>query len=116
MRATRLLLLACLVPACHHSNLAADMGGDPLGGLGIDFAVVPSAPDFAAGPKAWQPEPSGTSQDLLGIWGSSASDIYVVGRAGTILHSTGDGHWSAQASGVTSDISAIWGSSATDLY
>jgi hypothetical protein len=33
--------------------------------------------------------PSGTTNILLGVWGSSSSDVFAVGDKGTILHYDG---------------------------
>jgi hypothetical protein len=41
---------------------------------------------------------SGTIQNLYDIWGSSGSDVFVVGQAGTILHYDGS-TWSPISSG-----------------
>jgi hypothetical protein len=38
----------------------------------------------------WFLVPSGTSEGLFSIWGSSATDIYAVGRTGVIRHYDGD--------------------------
>ena len=50
------------------------------------------------------------------IWGSGPTDVYLVGKMGIILHSTGDGKWTSQVSGTTADLHAIWGSGASDVY
>lgn len=52
---------------------------------------------------------------LLGIWGSSASDVFAVGTGGAILHYDGL-RWSAMASGTTRDLYGVWGSSPTNVY
>ncbi len=79
-------------------------------------AVDAATADLAPPPPAWHPEPSTVTTGLRGVWGSSASDVYVVGGQGTILHSRGDGVWTQQTSGTTKDLNAIWGSSPTDVY
>ncbi len=63
----------------------------------------------------WAPMTSGTTQNLKGIWGSSASDVFAVGLGGTILHFDGS-TWSAMASGTTADLHAIWGAAANDVF
>jgi hypothetical protein len=48
-----------------------------------------TAPNTAAA-LVWSTVPSGTTQDLLSVWGNSASDVWAVGSdAGTILHYNG---------------------------
>ena len=36
--------------------------------------------------ESWNPMISSSSNDLLGVWGNSTTDVFVVGSAGTILH------------------------------
>ena len=52
---------------------------------------------------------------LLSIWGSSPTDVYVVGRDETILHYDGL-TWSEMNTGAVIGFSAIWGSSSTDVF
>jgi hypothetical protein len=99
-----------LLGACRSSALS---GSVDLAGLGD---LKSGSQDLATLDLAMPTQTSNTTQDLLGVWGSSATDVYIVGRAGTILHSSGDGQWTAQTSGVTEDLEAIWGSSASDIY
>ncbi len=61
-------------------------------------------------------ESTGTISGLVGVWGSSASDIYAVGANGSILHSIGDGTWTAQTSPVTTQLEGIGGASADEIY
>ena len=70
----------------------------------------------ATGKGSWNPQISGTTEDLWGAWSSGPADIYVVGTTGTILHSTGNGMWAPQTSGSQLTLTSIWGSSATDVY
>ncbi len=58
-----------------------------------------------------------------GIWGTSASDIWVIGPKGTVRRSTGpvgDGgaeQWTTmEATLTTADLHGIWGSSASDVW
>lgn len=52
---------------------------------------------------------------LMGIWGSSATDVWAVGTNGTILHWDG-GAWVLTASDSTQAFFAVTGRSATDVY
>ena len=90
------------------ADLATQDSVPDLGGVSVDLATGAAT--------GWQKQPSGTTQNLNGLWGSSATDVYAVGSAGTILHSRGDGQWTAQTSGTTATLNAVWGSSSTDLY
>jgi hypothetical protein len=67
----------------------------------------------------WISETSGTSGDLTAIWGSSAGELYAVGRTqdakGLIMFSAGDGSWVQQFQG-SMPLLAIWGSDGHDIY
>ncbi len=56
-----------------------------------------------------------TTQTYQGIWGSSSSDIFVVGLGGSVLHYDGSS-WSTQASGTGSDLKCVWGTASNDLW
>jgi hypothetical protein len=62
----------------------------------------------------WEEEAPDSQQELTGIWGTG-SDIFVVGRGGTVLK-RGSASFTAMPSGVTSDLQTIWGTSATDVF
>ncbi len=62
----------------------------------------------------WQnPLPQGN--DLRGIWGSSATDVYAVGDRGTIVRYDGNA-WNVVPSGVTDNLAGVWGSSSSDVF
>ncbi|MGB2854970.1 MAG: hypothetical protein WBC55_11065, partial [Dehalococcoidia bacterium] len=63
---------------------------------------------------AWQnPLPQGNR--LMGVWGSSPSDVFAVGYGGAILHYDGNS-WSPMSSGTTLGLLGVWGSSSTDVF
>jgi uncharacterized protein YjdB len=64
--------------------------------------------------QIFAPMVSGTTAQLNGIWGTSATNVFAVGDVGTILHYDGSS-WAPMASGTTSSLSAVGGTSATDL-
>jgi hypothetical protein len=51
----------------------------------------------------WAAETSGTPNELRAIFGTSATDVWVVGD-GVVLHSDGSGTWTAAADGVPADV------------
>ncbi|MBL8635081.1 MAG: hypothetical protein JNM40_17770 [Myxococcales bacterium] len=53
----------------------------------------------------YHPLPQG--QSLYGIWGTSASDIWAVGDAGTAMHYDGQS-WSLQNSGTKNALNGVW--------
>lgn len=71
-------------------------------------------PQFAFS-NTWVAMSSLSSVNLRGVWGSSSTDVFAVGAAGTILHY--DGYtWSAMESGTRSDLYGIWGNSSHDVF
>ncbi len=53
---------------------------------------------------------------MQGVWGSSATDVYVVGDSGTIVQFDGSS-WGTVASGATSrNLKSVWGSSTADIW
>lgn len=53
---------------------------------------------------------------LVGVWGSSAHDIYVSGNEPVIYHGHGDGTWKAEAIRAEGATRVIWGSGPHDVY
>jgi hypothetical protein len=49
------------------------------------------------------------------IWGTSASDVWIGGSLGALVHYDGS-TWSTVSGLGSGDISGIWGSSSTDVY
>ena len=71
-------------------------------------------------PGGWGLAPSGTTNALHAVWGSSASDVFAVGAGGLILHATNagpgmTGTWVKTIQG-SSTLRGVWGSSANDVY
>ena len=46
------------------------------------------------------------------MWGSGSSDVFAVGKAGTIVHYDGAA-WTIMASGTISDLNGVGGAAAT---
>jgi hypothetical protein len=51
----------------------------------------------------------------MAVWGASATDVWVAGRGGLILHGAGDGTWTPEQSGTTDDLFALTGVG-SDVY
>ena len=62
----------------------------------------------------WSPQSSGTTVALGRVFAQSPSSIYVVGQAGTALHSSGT-TWRAEDSGSSTFLFGLWGT-ATSLF
>jgi hypothetical protein len=112
----------------YHPDLAESPGAHDLAGVGAsdlagaDLAGV-RGPDLATAmpdlmpSAAWKQEPiNSTSVGLYAVWGSSATDVYVVGDSGAIYHSAGDGNWTFHSTGSSYTLYGVWGSSANDVY
>jgi len=58
------------------------------------------------------------STPLYGIWGSSGSDIFAVGDAGTIVHYSGGSDWDENPmdSGTTKNLKSVWGYSGSNVF
>jgi hypothetical protein len=63
----------------------------------------------------WEAAETGTSQTLDSVWGSSATDIWVAGRAGTVLHYDGAA-WTRVVVPSTGALNAVWGDAANRFY
>jgi uncharacterized protein YjdB len=51
----------------------------------------------------------------MDVWGSAASDVYVVGNAAKVLHYDGT-TWSLMTSGLSNMLPAVWGASPRDIF
>jgi photosystem II stability/assembly factor-like uncharacterized protein len=58
------------------------------------------------------------TEAFYGVWGSSSSNVYVVGSSGTIIRTTDGGRsWYPELSGQPeTDLRDVWGSGAGDVY
>ncbi len=96
-----------------------DRSGASAGGNAV-FAAAPDAV-FVGGNSGtislwdgtqWQDmDTAGTTWDVYDLWGSSAADVWAVGRFGTILHYGGGPGlvWEVHASGTTADLYGVRG-------
>jgi hypothetical protein len=63
----------------------------------------------------WAAVPSGTSEDLFDVWGSSPTDVWAVGAGGTRVRGNGT-QLTAQQVPVSSTLLGISGTSASDVW
>ncbi|MBN1374920.1 MAG: hypothetical protein JXA01_02060 [Dehalococcoidia bacterium] len=78
------------------------------------FPII-TAPAPVSAEDAWTDMSYGTINDLHGVWGSSAHDVFAVGDEGTILHYNGS-TWSAMTSSTANDLHGVWGSYASNVF
>jgi photosystem II stability/assembly factor-like uncharacterized protein len=93
-------------------------GGTPLDFTADDLATPP---DLKPTPFTWTVSTvANGSAELRGVFGISAADVYVVGTAGTVLHTTDSGvTWIATSWAPTTtkyDFNAIWGFNAANMW
>lgn len=86
--------------------------------VGTDDPVgrCPGKWDLDAVPHPWQvvyEDP--LTFALVGVWGSSATDVFVTGTEGSVVHFDG-ATWTSQISGTDFVIFDVWGSSPTNVY
>jgi hypothetical protein len=61
--------------------------------------------------------PSGTTENLTGVWGSASDDVWIVGSSGTLLHWDGNGIKPVDPALLAGEsIEAIWGSGPDDVW
>lgn len=56
-----------------------------------------------------------TNQWLDAVWGTSSSDIFAVGKTGSIVHFNGSA-WGSMTSGTDNILRGVWGSSGSDVW
>jgi hypothetical protein len=84
--------------------------------LSVVLAIFVVTPNYSFCYEWTWPNPLPQINDLNAVWGSSATDIFAVGRDDTILHFDGS-TWSPMKSGTTNCIfSDVWGTSPTDVF
>jgi hypothetical protein len=89
----------------HPRTSTVTVNGGDVGGVNF----------FAGSPTAWTSVPSGTTNNLIGVWGSGPNDVWAVGRGGTILH-WNDSAWTAVPSSTTANLFGVWGSGPNDVW
>ncbi len=86
-----------------------------VAGYGGSLFSAPSEKLRQGSPNPWTAAASTVTSDLFAIWGKSSSDIWAVGRYGTVVHST-DGKSFASTSNQptnTWDLTSVWGEGGT---
>jgi hypothetical protein len=65
--------------------------------------------------RYWKRMYVGYDSNLMGVWGSSATDVFAVGSDGLILHYDGR-LWLPMSSHTDKVLNGVWGSSANDVF
>ncbi len=63
----------------------------------------------------WSEQPSGTTNDLIAVWGSDANNAWSVGILGALLRWNGS-VWTPQSSGTNEQIMGVWGLNADNVW
>lgn len=63
----------------------------------------------------WACIETGVNADLYSLWGSSATDVFAVGRSGTVLHYDG-ASWNRMSSPSGNHLYAVWGTSPENVF
>ena len=79
-------------------------------GVGQNGTVLRSRVD-----GVWERLTTNTTETLVGVWGSSPTDIWVVGTAGLILHFDGASFRKVEST-TTAALLEVWGLSANDVF
>src|SRR6266436_350373 len=101
MRSVRFLNTAAVAPLVVSLMLAACSGSSDSTAPNIDLV--------------WSTVPNGSTQQLMGVWGTSSSDVWAGGQLGTILHYNGT-TWSTFTNPATDYLYSAWGASPSDVW
>jgi hypothetical protein len=85
----------------------ADAGGSDARGECVAVGARGTILRREAGGK-WRRDRSGFGDDLHGVWGSGPTDVFAVGRRGTIAHFDGS-RWTRRAVGGRAHLFDVWG-------
>ena len=91
-------------------------GGGTTGGGGGTGGGGSGGGGGGTAPASWHSETSPAAVSLRSVWLSSASDIWVAGATGTLLHSRGDGTWTQVSIADDKDLLSVWGTGAHDVF
>ena len=94
-----------------HQNTGMDFEDWPIG----QSPRVGERGDSTRFVAGWAEQQAPSGGRFVGVWGSSATDVYAVGGAGTLLHYDGTA-WTTLTSGTTAPLRAVWGASPADVF
>jgi hypothetical protein len=92
----------------------ADLGADMATSFPTLWAVGASGTVLRRYNLIWNNLSISTTMPFNGVWGTSATDAWVVGGGGELQHYNGSG-WSP-VSGYTQDLYAVWGSTTSNVW
>lgn len=95
------------------AGVPPNFGGNGGSGNGGNSGSAGSGGGLLQG--QWESVPSGTTKNLLTVYGFSASDVWIGGEKGTILHWDGKALTSV-GSPISNDIGTIFGTTAKDVW
>jgi hypothetical protein len=91
------------------------------GGQIYHFDVSGASSNWTTNPPTASTLPGGGSVDIMGLWGSGASDVYAVTASWGDVYQWGGSSWSSisGANGLPAspnDLNCVWGTGASDVY
>jgi hypothetical protein len=107
---------ATVITDANGKGAAKFMTGTTMG-TNTATATVTGLPalTFSAATRFWSSASIGATYPLHSVWGTSASDVWAVGNAGTILHYDGTS-WSSVSSGTLQAMNSVWGTSSSNVW
>lgn len=101
------------IPAQYLARISLTLSPGPTTAGALPSVGEPQITGATAG--VWAPVFSGTSESLYALWASASGTLYIVGTAGTVLHS-GDGVIFGPATALGKErLHAVWGSGSGDV-
>jgi hypothetical protein len=115
----RASLAAALIAAtagCSAQRITSPKGSEAAGpdttAIAFSREVLPFASSTGTGGSTGT---ATTPPNLFSVWGSSASDVFVVGARASIFHYDGE-TWSKETSTATADLHSVWGSAPDQVF
>lgn len=80
----------------------------------VDMSTSGPTKECSSDGWCWEnPLPKGN--DLAGVWGTDANNVWAVGAGGTILKWNGTA-WAPESSGTTNSLDGVWGADANNVW
>ncbi len=81
----------------------------------VGYGLLTVTVSGAAPVNLWSTITTEGAEYWYGVWGATASDVYVVGTPSSIVHYDGT-TWNTMLSGTSNGLINVWGTSGTDIF